>query len=243
MMPLFCATMCAHAGSARDDFYRGNIAYEKGDYAGAVREYTAFLDAGYESGNLFYNLGNAYFKAGNIGRSILYYEKALALMPRDADTLANLAFVRTSIEDKPEEERPNVFARFFSFFISGMSLDALTVLCAIFWWAVFACAVIYLFFKDKWPGGSRYTAAAGITFLFLSIILVLRLALFDMVQNGIILDKEVEVKYGPTESDATAFTLHEGTKVRIENVTNDWAQVSFSTGKAGWVRKNALGVI
>jgi tetratricopeptide (TPR) repeat protein len=232
-----------HAENYRDDFYRGNIAYEKGDYAGAVKEYTACIDAGYESGNLYYNLGNAYYKAGNTGRAILFYEKALMLMPRDADTRANLAFVMTGIEDRPEDDRPAWFLRFFSFFVSDVSLDGLTVLCAVCWWAVFICAVTYLFLRGKWQGGPRYVAAAGITFLFLSVMLVLRLAFFDMVQNGIILDKEVEVKYGPTEADATAFTLHEGSKVRVENIAHDWVQVWFSAGKAGWVRKNSIGII
>ncbi|HRZ87727.1 MAG TPA: tetratricopeptide repeat protein [bacterium] len=237
------AATAAFAQAPSDNFYKGNIAYEKGDYAAAIANYERMLGDGSESANLYYNLGNAYYKSGNTGKSILYYEKALKLRRQDADAAANLAFVRSSLEDRPEEARRNWLVRRFDIFMTDMSLDGLTILCAVLWWVTLLAGTAYLFMRDRWIAGRKYLAVSGAVCLTMLAILLVRIATVEYTAYGIVLDKEVEVKYGPTEGDAVAFTLHEGSKVRIESAAQDWVQVSFAEGKAGWVRRSAVGII
>lgn len=240
---LFICGRAFAANGFSEHFYKGNIAYEKGDYKEAVKEYEDFLGKGVESGNIYYNLGNSYYKLGNIGRSILYYEKAHRLMPNDADTAANLSFVRTNIEDKPEEQYRPWLLRRLDFFFSGISLDGLTQLCFLFFWLALAAGTVFLLIKDRWIGGWKLGTTLGAIFIILFSILLMRLVCFEGVDYAIVTDKEVEARYGPTEGDAAAFTLHEGSKVRVDNRTQDWLQVQFSAGKAGWVRKSAVEII
>ena len=86
-------------------FYRGNDFYEKGEYAEAAAEYGNILKAGYQSGPLYYNLGNAYFKMGDLGEAVLNYERAKRLIPRDADLNANYRFARAKIMGKILEKK------------------------------------------------------------------------------------------------------------------------------------------
>lgn len=237
-----CACAVAAEGY-RDCFYKGNIAYERGDYKEAAKEYEDFLGRGVDSGNIYYNLGNAYYKLGNVGKSILYYEKALKLMPNDADTAANLSFVRTNIEDKPEEQYQPWLLKRLDFFFTGISLDGLTLLCALFFWLALAAGTVFLLIKDRWIGGWKLGTTFGAAFIILFSILLVRLAYFESEDYAVVTDKEVEARYGPTEGDAAAFTLHEGSKVRVENRTQDWLQIQFSAGKAGWVRKSSVEII
>jgi hypothetical protein len=88
-------------GRAQQGFFEeGNRRYQEGDYQGALESYLSIRDAGYESGELYYNIGNTYFKLGNLGRSIVNYERALKLMPRDDDARANLELARSLAADE-----------------------------------------------------------------------------------------------------------------------------------------------
>ncbi|MDP8263054.1 MAG: tetratricopeptide repeat protein [Candidatus Ancaeobacter aquaticus] len=240
---VICLCAPGFAQKQYDNFYKGNIAYEKGEYDQAAQDYEGFLKNGYESGNVYYNLGNTYWKLRNIGKSILFYEKALRLMPGDADTLANLNFVQRELEDVPEKDNRNWFLRMLDYFFAGISLDGLTILCGVFLWMACIVGIAYLFLKNRWSSGLKYPLIVGNVFIVLLLILVIRVEFYENIHYGIVLNKEIEVKYGPVVGDAVAFTLHEGSKVCMEHESHDWYQIYFSKGKVGWVRKSTLGVI
>ena len=97
-----CTTLPAHARSDKNTdagyiFYKGNTLYEQGSYADAISEYSKLLGQDIESGHLFYNMGNAYFKKGELGQAILHYEKAKRLIPRDSDLKLNYKFALSQI--------------------------------------------------------------------------------------------------------------------------------------------------
>ncbi len=90
----------AEIGKANSDFQKGNEFYQKGDYQQAVEMYETALATGYESAELYYNLGNSYFKSNQIGKTILNYERAKKLAPRDEDILFNLEIAQLYVVDK-----------------------------------------------------------------------------------------------------------------------------------------------
>jgi tetratricopeptide (TPR) repeat protein len=91
------------ASAPQTIFFKANTRYHDGAYEDAAREYQRLLESGIESGNLFFNLGNAYFKVGDVGRAILNYERAALFMPSDPDLAANLAYARSLTGVEPCE--------------------------------------------------------------------------------------------------------------------------------------------
>ena len=98
MLPLVFATMVTFA---QVEFYQeGNRLYQEGDYDGALASYLRLIEAGFEAGEVYYNIGNSYFKLGEIAHSILYFERAKRLLPRDEDVLVNLDLARSLTVDE-----------------------------------------------------------------------------------------------------------------------------------------------
>jgi tetratricopeptide (TPR) repeat protein len=127
----------AFAGEADQAFFNGNGLYEKGDYAGAAAEYEKVRSMGLESGNLYYNLGNAYVKEGKLAEAILSYRRALRLMPRDGDLEANLGYADLSVKDRFPPPGRNFFTRLLDRFASLMTVNEFAILSSavliLFW--------------------------------------------------------------------------------------------------------------
>ncbi len=88
------------AGRLTEVFAHGNALYEQGDYEGAIEQYSSLVDKGVTDTDLYYNLANSYYKTGDFGRAVLFYERARRLAPRDRDVRENLALVRAQLRDK-----------------------------------------------------------------------------------------------------------------------------------------------
>lgn len=224
-------------------FHEGNRLYQEGDFSGALESFQAVLDAGFESGDLFYNLGNAYFKAGDLGRSILSYERALRLQPRDPDTRANLELASSLTADEVEP------------------LPTFWVLSALSWWtnllprgwllgtvafsyllvALGLCTRILAPHRRLAGAGTWLLLAGGIGLLLLGSTLLGREGHLMRADWGIILAEEVSVQSAPSEDDdLTLFRVHEGTKVRVDQKTESWSEIVLEDGKVGWVPSNVF---
>ena len=99
---LFSFTFAVQSNEGKAEFDKANDLYRKNKFEDAVKEYKKLIDDGYESAALYYNLGNAYYREGNIGHAILYYEKALKLEPNDDDIIHNIAIADSKTVDKIE---------------------------------------------------------------------------------------------------------------------------------------------
>lgn len=244
VVTLFATTTTPPAAPAQEtDFERGNRLYQETDFAGAKEAYEAVLEAGLESCDLYYNLGNAYFKTGELGSSILSYERALRLRPRDRDVQANLELARSLTADEIEP------------------LPRFWVLSAIAWWVelipygglVLAVALAYLllgtglFFRilPRRPQlrslGSWILVGSGFGLFLFGSTLLAREGVLGGTEWGIILVDEVAVQSAPSqEDDLTLFHLHEGTKVRLDQHTEEWSEVVLEDGRVGWVPSGVL---
>jgi hypothetical protein len=235
------------AGEAQHDvFLRGNELYLEEDYGGAVEAYEAVLASGFQSGELHYNLGNAHFKAGNLGLSILSWERALKLDAGNADALANLALASTLTVDEVEPLPRFWLLSTVSWWMNLAPRSALIVLTATGWLALAAGMVVRtLALEEHRQRAGLWTALVGLSVvLALGPSLIVRESGLGQAERGVVLTESVPVRSAPVEDDnLTLFEVHEGTRVRIDHRTEGWAEVVLDDGKVGWVPMGSMGVI
>jgi len=223
-------------------FTKANRAYQEEDFAKAISLYDSIYQAGQQNAALHFNMGNAYFQEGNIGKSILHYEKALKLKPQDDEVLHNLEIARQKTIDRFEEVPENLFQASRLAIISLLSPDNWARLSLI----AFLLATIgfgaYLFSNYLRVGFIAIVAGLGIGLL--SIILAWSHQSYLNNNQGIILLEDSSyVKSGPSESADDVFILHEGTKaLRLEQF-EEWSKIKLPDGKLGWLPSEEIAVI
>ena len=234
------------SASQIDDLMKqGNAAYQNGNYQNAISDYEKLVNDGYEGVSLYYNLGNAYYKDGKLGYSILYYEKALKLSPNDDDIQHNLAIANSKTIDKI-----NTLPRFFIFqwwesLLSFFSVKGWTYFTYVLFILILAAVGVYFFIKN--PLIQRYSFFGGLVILVLFILSAVMLAINVNrqlnVKNGIIIAQAVSAKLSPDTKSNDAFVIHEGLKVKMEDKVDDWVKVRLNDGKIGWLPQNDIAQI
>lgn len=218
-------------------FYRANTLYEKGSYDEAISEYSRLLELGLESGSLHYNLGNSYFKKGELGKALLSYERAKRLVPRDSDLKSNYAFAKSRIRANISE-MPDSWADRASGIFSFLSLNELTVLLSFLFTLTMLILAARLFFPLS--RNSLVSAVACIVILsaFTAFSLANRVAVID--REAIVVADDAEARFEPFESSTAHFTLYEGMKIYLVQSRKEWAKIRRSDGKTGWVKTQAI---
>lgn len=242
-------TLAVHAShaAAQADFYgEGNRLYQEGDFAGALEAYESILDAGFESGDLHYNTGNAYFKLGDLGRAILHYERARRLLPGDEGVLANLELAGTLTVDEVEALPRFWVLSAWDWWIALLPRSLLLLVVALAYLGGMAGVVAWIMRRGTsmalW-GGRIALVGGGLTLVFGLILMVRELGL-SRAEEAVVLVAEVPVRSAPSEDgDLTVFTVHEGTKVRIDRRSDEWAEVVLEDGKVGWLKLEAVETI
>jgi tetratricopeptide (TPR) repeat protein len=231
-----CGVKAKNDQSAQEDFFEANRAYKNDQFQEAVDGYLKLIENGFENGHIYYNLGNAYFRIGDLGRAILFFERARLLIPRDDDLIFNLSHARNQTVDDISDFRPLSLTDF-------LGLDSLNLYEAFF---VFTIFNIFFFFIL----GTRLYKKAEWTYylsIFLAIFIcigVCALALkwyeFTTDKRAVVLSDEVEVHAGPDIGDTVLFKIHEGTIVHHERSEGDWVLLHLSKNKRGWARSEQL---
>ena len=236
-----------HPAVAQVEFYQeGNRLYQEGDFEEALASYLGLVEAGFESGEVYYNIGNAYFKLGDLAQAILYYERARRLLPGDEDVQANLDLAHSLTVDEIEP-----LSRFWLFAAVTWWIDLLprTLLIAVVAasYLVGTGVVLLLILKRGAPvavWGRRIALTSGVVFLLFGLNLAVREFEVGRAQEAIVLQPEVDVKSAPLDDETlTVFTVHEGTKVRIDRLSEEWAEVVLEDGRVGWVPVEVLETI
>ena len=239
LLALTAAPVALHA---QDElFAEGNRLYQQEDYQGALDNYLRIREAGFESPGLYYNIGNAYFKANELGRAILYYERARRLAPNDADILANLELARSLGAD---EIVP--LPRFWLFRVGSWWMNlfprSLLVGLTAAGYLMAAGAVVGLVLRLGAASWARRGAVVGgILVLLLGTTLAVRETGLGQARQAIVLAAEVGVQSAPSDDPALQlFVIHEGTRVRVDRRSEEWLEVVLDDGKVGWVRAEVL---
>ncbi len=223
----------------------GDSAYMRNDYASAIQIYENLLKRG-EAAEIYYNLGNSYYKSDDIAKAILNYERALLLQPGNADIRANLEIARSKTIDKVASVPDIFFIAWTKSLINCLSVDAWAKLGIVFF--VLLLVSLSLFFFSKQIVWKKSGFIAGIIFLafaVLSNVFASEQKSELMNRNeAIIMSPSVTVRSTPSESGTGLFVLHEGHKIEIkDNSMREWKEIRLDDGKVGWVPTSAIEVI
>lgn len=222
-------------------FYKANTFYEEAKYDDAIREYGKLIDQGYEGGNLYYNIGNCYFKKGEPGRAILNYERAKRFIPHDSDLKSNYEYARSLIEDKMPEMKTRWPFRLLKGFSGYFTMDGLTLFSSILYIAAICILIIRIFFKAI----KRYVIylISIIILIFILTIVSLGVKINNIDKEAIIVTESIDSRFEPFERATIHFILYEGTKVYVLKSKDDWYKIKRMDGKVGWVKRSALELI
>lgn len=219
-------------------FFRANALYSAEQYAEASSLYEKVLAAGVESGAVHYNLGNAYFKAGEVGRAVLSYERASRLMPSDPDLASNLAYARELAGDAPVE---SIATRVLFPLAGRLDTDRLLLLAALGWWAaLLALAVARL--VPAVESALRWTAGAAALLLVLGLSsAAYRYRTLELPRWSVVTAAtETTVRYEPSSGGTAFFAARPGTVLRVLGEREGWLQVAGRDGRRGWIEAVAV---
>jgi tetratricopeptide (TPR) repeat protein len=225
-----------------DTFGQAEDLYQQERYFEAIEIYESIRASGVEDGVLYYNLGNAYFKAGRLGFAILSYERALRLMPGDEDVRANLSFagelVSGGLEPPPLPLAIGWVVDLYRMASPGVLAQVLSLS-----FLIGGCAVTLLLL-DRWPSFRTATlvalAGSGVVALLAGVSLVAKLRAESNRVEAVVVTENAYVRSGPGESSPRLAEIHEGLKVRILGEREGFLQVSLANGLTGWVPREQV---
>lgn len=220
-------------------------AYDKKNYARAITVYEQLLAEGYTSYQLYFNLGNAYYRANQLGKAIFNYERAHKLQPADEDVTINLGIAQSKTIDKIDAKENYFISVVKTSILSSLSTNAWGWLTVLF---LVLTAVAYFFFSQSAaPSIRRIMFFSAIVFLlaFLVSYFLGFSALTAKNQNkyAIITTAEVKISNEPIEGSKSKFVLHEGTKIRVVETSGNWVLIKLDNGNEGWVHNVDIGII
>lgn len=229
---LFVSTMVSAQA-----FERGNEQYRKGDYAAAADTYERILKGGKHSAELYFNLGNAYYKQHKVALSIYNFERALLLSPGDRDIKGNLEFARKLAIDDIREKPKVGFSKVASDLASLYQYDSWA------WIAAIAAFVFMLFFVAYYLSSvalRKRVYFVGMSLCALTILVSCASAWFgrDLYRNdrpAIVFAEVLPVKAEPKPNAPDAATLHEGTKVYVLENLEGWRKIELPDDTKGWI--------
>ena len=242
---LLCGVTVLHAQSPQQVFEQANQLYQQEKFTEARQAYESLVRNGYASGEIYYNLGNAYYKSGDIARAILQYERAVKLIPGDEDLRHNLQLANLMITDKIDPT-PRLFVwDYWDSIKQTLSLRGITWLAYGFFVMTIGSiiAVIlsrtYRFRRLGFATG----AASALVLLFLVVVLAARLSDLSGKDTAIVTATITTVKNSPDEKSSDAFVLHGGVKFQITDRLSGWIKIRLADGKVGWMASSAAEII
>ncbi|MBR2026933.1 MAG: tetratricopeptide repeat protein [Alistipes sp.] len=237
------ATMAQQTSTERWEM--GNKAYMEGAYDKAIEEYCAILEGGEYSMELYYNLANAYFKMENIGKAILYYNKALRIAPSQEDVLHNLAIAETRTKDKITAVPEFFLHRWMRVVRNSVSCNAWGALSVLFFALILTFVLLFLLASRLGVRKAGFYGALCSLLLFVATTAFAISSRNDILteDEAIVMSSAISVKSSPDRSATDLFVLHEGTKLRIVAEFDEWIEVVIADGKKGWTERKNIETI
>ena len=220
-------------------FMEAHKNFSEGMYAEAARLYEKLIHSGIRNGEIYYNLGNSYFKMGMLGKAIVSYRLAAIYLPRDEDLKANLRYARQLTKDRIEVKQFLPFIKKFCFWYSSLNMRELLLVFLIGHLLLWSLATIKIFWKNEYA--NLILLINLIVVVILGFSLALRLYNYTYATGGVVLTKEITVRSGNGINNTALFQLHDGAEVRITKQEKDWMQIELADGKRGWVESRWIG--
>jgi len=233
----FCSV--AFLGFSQNDqlFKEANAFYNNGKYAEAIDTYKTILDANVHSSELYFNLANANYKLNNIAPSIYYYEKALQLQPDDKDIENNLAYAKNMTIDAIDKVPQVGFSRIINNIVNTFKTDTWAKIAI---GSVIAFVLLFLIYHFAYSTSRKRIAfVTSILSLFIacfSTLMAFQKEQLDQKDNpAIVFVQESRVKSEANKASEEVFRLHEGTKVQVIEIYQDWNRIKLSDNSTGWI--------
>lgn len=232
----------AEEDSLEERIERGHRAYDQEEFEKALGEYRRLAEE-HSSPSLYYNMGNAALRSGELGHAILYYRKAQKRAPRDEDIQNNLDLaIRKTRDDFENRFSKGIFEAYEELLVAEPLGD---------WWGLSwvtsllsTAALILIAFVRKtwrWLGWTLATLFLFLTLLFFAAERTSK-GIIEEKDRAVVLSPSVEVHHEPKEAASTAFVLHEGTTVEVRKERGDRLEIRTPDDQVGWVRKEDLGL-
>lgn len=240
LLLIFCIVTGVVASENARIFMDGTKAYREGDWPAAIQAFGQLTGRGIENGQLCYNLGNAYLKNDDLGRALLWYERALKYIPEDPDLSFNYNYALTLTKDE-RVEQTSPLLRILFFWKYQLSPDTIRWI-ALGLNAVLWVSLIVLALRKKHLLRPSIILVTAATLIFTAT------AAFNYIEatrikSAIILPAEAPVRSGFADSATELFVLHAGTKVKVERQSKDYLLIRYTKDKIGWVKKADAGII
>ncbi len=236
------AGLVAQPDELKRTFADANRLYLEQKYDSAIVRYRSIIDGGAESGGIYFNLGNAYYRLGKISYAILNYERARTLEPDDEDIQFNLQLANLRIPDRVDPV-PTLFVyRWADAVLSAMSPATMAwVLYALF---VLLLAALSTFLMSRRFAPRRISLIAGVVCVVLLVLggsaLAYRSYRSDHEVYAIVIADVANIKAAPDAGGNDLFVIHGGLKVQILDTVNDWQKIRLADGKIGWIPKSDI---
>lgn len=243
---LFCIQGFVLSAFAQEAVIKeAETAYSQENYEEAISLYESLLKDYGESSQIYYNLGNAYYKAGQVAPAILNYERALLLDPGDGDIRFNLQMANQRTVDKIEPVGEFFLKKWFYAIQDMGAADSWAKLGVFSFIIVIGC--LLLFFFSRWIRMKKVGFYVGLIFLAIVIFsnIFARNQKNELTNRvkAIVFTPTVTVKSSPDTSGNDLFILHEGAKVSIKNSVGEWYEIELEGGNVGWMPKKDIEII
>ena len=237
---LFGVTSVVGQSTGLEEFGMANKFYEEKDYESAIRLYESIMNQNVESASLYFNLGNAYFKQGELGPAILNYMRAKKLAPGDDDILHNLQFARQFSRVKMEGVELNPIRMFFSSIVGPYRFDTLTWITSL----IFILLVVALIFRYGVGFSNAFVKASIVTALVLffmaASVTTFKYRDEHLTRRAVIVAESSPVRTGPNEQSDVELEGAPGLVVEILVESGDYYDVLFENKRRGWIKKSMV---
>jgi tetratricopeptide (TPR) repeat protein len=220
-----------------------NHAYQNKNYEAAINLYDSMLKKKITNAELYYNLGNAYFKNHQVGMAVWSFERAKKINPNDEDIDMNLKIVNLKLVDKIETTSDFFLLKYGQNVVNFFSVKIWAILSISFLWLMLMGWLLYYF--------SFNFSAIGKSCIWVGFVMGVFLLILTWLSNNnnlnenkaIIISSNATIKSAPDLTAIDLFILHEGTKIQVLKSNNGWLNLKLSDGKVGWCEaKNTLGI-
>lgn len=234
---VFASLLAGHTALGQSSptavFEEANRLYAQARFLEAITNYTRLVDAGHVSPAVYFNLGNAHFKAGQLGHAIAAYRFARELTPRDPDVQANLKFARNQVQG-PTASTPS-----WQQALGSLSLDEWTVAASISVWTWLLLIAACQWRPDWRPALRNYTIVAGVCALLLAACLGARLHQ-SRTPLAIVTSRDAVVRQAPLAESERVCAAGDGAELPVIDRKDDWLQLRVDRSRSGWIRKDQV---
>lgn len=225
-----------------DSLEYANQQYMNGKFERAIESYHTIIDSGYEAPELYYNLGNAYYKTYKIAHAVYFYEKALRLAPNDKDIQHNLTVAQTLTVDEIDV-LPEFFVKKWLYKLSVLFALKTWAIITIISFVILLMMILFYLFMAK-ISIKKLTFWVAILFFFICVVsfnMSMKQKAWMMDDSvAIIFSPSVNIKSSPDINGTDLFVLHEGTKVNVIDSIGEWREITLSDGNQGWLLKTDI---